>query len=227
MTITADIQTLEPGSIFTGWILDATTIGGGIVRFHAHLDGPLWWQGEEYSPWPIKAEGFELTGDQQPMPKLSVGNVDGSITAMCMALDDMLGATLTRKRTLTRYLDAVNFPGGNPDADPTEEFPPELWFIERKASETREVVEFELSSALNFQGVNLPRRLVLANNCPWQYRGPGCGYTGPPVATALDAPTSDPTQDRCGKRLASCKLRQWPDGVLNFGGFPAAGLVRI
>ena len=92
-------------------------------------------------------------------------------------------------------------------------------------------MEFELASALDIQGSMLPRRQIIANYCSFKsnggYRGPYCGYTGPAVAKADDTPTSDMGLDDCSGRLAGCKLRQWPDGVLNFGGFPAAGLVRV
>ena len=178
------------------------------------------WQGVEYNPWPIKAEGFARTSEQQPTPKLTVGNIDGSISLLCLSFDDLVGAVLTRRRTFGKYLD------GQPGADPTAEFPPEVWFVERKALETREAVEFELSSALDFNGVKLPRRQIIANQCSFDYRGPGCAYVGIPVATVLDEPTSDPALDRCGKRLSSCKLRIWPGDVLNFGGYAAAALVR-
>lgn len=226
MTITEDVQTLEPGPIIEVWELNASMFGGGTVRFQGQQDGKIWWQGLDYDAWPISGEGFARTSDQQPRPRLMVGNLDGSITRLCLMYEDMVGAIITRRRTFAKYLDAVNFPDGNPTADPSQEFPPEVWFIDRKSSETKEVVEFELSSALDFNGVKLPRRQIIANQCSFVYRGPLCNYTGIPVATILDVPTSDPAQDNCGKRLRSCKMRDWPDGVLNFGGFPAAGLVR-
>ena len=130
-----------------------------MLRFHGYTQiGTLMWQGNEYSPWPIQVEGFEKTGEQQPVPKLSVGNIDGSIGSLCLAFQDLVGAKLTHHRTLGKYMDAVNFGGVNPTADPTQEIPPEKWFIERKASEDNEVVQFELSSAMDFGGVMLPRR---------------------------------------------------------------------
>ena len=226
MSVNEDIQTLEPGPRLTLWELDATHLGGDIARFQSERDSSIWWQGVEYHPWPITAEGFARTSDQQPTPKLLVGNVDRSITMLCQVYDDLVGAVITRRRTFEKYLDAVNFPEGNPTADPGQELGVETWFIERKAAETPEAVEFELSSALDFQGVKLPRRQIIANQCPFEYRGPLCNYTGPPVADEYDVPTTDPGLDRCGKRIGSCKLREWPDDVLNYGGFPAAGLVR-
>lgn len=232
MSINADIQTLEPGSMVTLYELDATPIGGELYRFHADtLSAPIWWQGNEYSPWPIEADGFEMTGQgQQPSPTLSVGNVDGFITALVIYFDDLVGAKLTRHRTLTRYLDAVNFPDGNPEADSDEEFPPDIWYVERKVSEDNVSVQFEMASALDFNNVQLPRGQIVANVCRWLsiggYRGPYCGYNGPPVANEFDVITSDAARDKCGGRLTSCKLRFGANNPLPYGSFPAAGLIR-
>lgn len=232
MTINADVQKLEPGALVDLLEADLTEFGGDLLRFHGYpAGGSIWWNGEEYSAWPLECSGFERTGTQPPRPSMKVGNVNGSISALCQLYDDLVGAIVTRRRTLRKYLDAVNFEGGiNPDADPTEEFPPEIWIVDRKSNEAPEAVEFELASAMEFNNAQLPGRQIIANFCPWVaiggYRGPFCGYTGPPVAKRDDTPTSDPTLDRCGGRLVSCKLRFGELGELPFGGFPAAGLVR-
>ena len=169
MTIYADIQKLEPGAEIELFELDARSITGGgagdVLRFHGYTQvGSIWWQGLEYSPWPIQAEGFELNPDKPPMPMLSVGNVDGRITALCLAYQDLVGALLVRHRTFGRYLDARNFADGNPTADATQEFPPDKWFLERKASETNQVVQCELASALDFGQQQLPGRTIIANS---------------------------------------------------------------
>lgn len=229
MSIASDVQTLEPGAEVKLFTLDARLLSPAepLVRFHGHMQsGIIVWQGNSFSAWPIEATGFARTGDQQPNPRLRVANVDSSITALCMAFQDLVGAKIIRQRTFVKYLDAINFPGGNPSANPSEEHKPEVWFIDRKTHEDAESVEFELASALNFGQVAIPGRQIIANNCPWQYRGAGCGYVGPPVADEMDVPTSDPSLDKCGKRLGSCQLRDWPDDILNYGGMPAAGLVR-
>jgi lambda family phage minor tail protein L len=230
--LTYDAQALEPG----GWIdvlaLDATGIGGDLLRFHGYTQvGSIWWQGNEYKPWPIKMEGFERTSAQPPVPKVTVANIDGSISAACLAFEDLLGALLIRHTTAVKYLDAANFAGGvNATADPTQEIV-DTWKVERKAVEDNTAVQFELSSAINFAGKQLPGRQIVANVCGWLaiggYRGPYCGYTGAPVAKADDTPTSDPTLDKCGGRVSSCKLRFGSDPTgLPFGSFPAAGMLR-
>ena len=46
-------------------------------------------------------------------------------------------------------------------ADNTAEFPQEIYSIDRKATETREIVEFELAAPTDLAGVRIPGRQVL------------------------------------------------------------------
>lgn len=239
--ITADIQQLAPGKMVELFEIDATALGANHDRFHGYPEaGSIWWQGNEYFPWAIEAEGFSKTGDaRQPTPTLRVGNIGqdeqgnpipGIISSLCLAYQDLVGAVVTRRRTLVKYLDAVNFPGGNPEADPDEEMTPEIWRIEQKTAEDNEVVEFQLSTPLDFTGEKLPNRQIMANMCSWLikggYRGAYCGYTGSAMFDADDNPVSDPSLDRCGGRLTSCKLRFGQTSELNFGGYPSADRLR-
>jgi lambda family phage minor tail protein L len=164
------------------------------------------------------AQGFERTGDAtQPSPTLTVANVDGSISALCILLGDLVGAKVRRHRTLAKYLD------GQPSADPTAEMPIELWYVEQKTSETNLNVEFTLSSALDFSGRQLPNRQVVATLCLWAYRGSECGWTGTTYFDANNNPVTDPAKDVCSKRLSGCKCRFGATSPLSFGGFPSAG----
>lgn len=231
VAISQQVQSMEPAAIIELFEIDATVVGGDVYRFHAGTNGlttNIVWQGNAYSAFPIEADGFEMNGKgQMPRPNIRVSNVLGTITALVLAHEDLVGCKVTRIRTLAKFLDAVNFPGGtNPNADPTAEFPRDIYYIDRKSIETRDMVEFELASALDLAGVMLPRRQVVANYCPWKYRGPECGYTGTNYYDSSDAPVATLAQDVCGKRLSSCKKRF---GLKNlpYGGFPAAGLVKI
>lgn len=233
MSIQAEIQKLEPGKWVELFELDATPIGGDILRFHGYTQvGPIWWQGNEYSPWPIQVSGFARVSDgQQPSPTLKVGDIDGSITALCIFLADLVGARLTRHQTLGKFLDAANFPDGNPEADPAEELPPDLWVIEQKGEQRPgEVVTFNLSSALDFGDAQIPGRQIVANVCMWLtkggYRGSYCGYTGAAMFDRDNNPVADPALDRCGGRLSSCKCRHGENNPLPYGSFPAADLIR-
>lgn len=230
-TITSEIQKLEPSAIVEMFEMDATDFGGDLLRFHAGTNGlrqNLVWQGNTYTAFPIEASGFDFSGNGQlPRPKLRVANVTGAITLLALEYDDLLGAKITRKRTLAKYLDAVNFPGGtNPSADPDAEFASDIFFVDRKASETRDVVEFELAAAFDVAGVQLPRRQIIQNVCVWRYRGTECGYTGTNYFDANDAAVGSAGLDVCGKRLSSCEARFGANNPLPFGSFPAAGLTR-
>lgn len=114
MSLAGDIQSLEPGNKIVLFELDATSLNADQLFFHAHLQsGPIYWQGQQYDPWPIECEGFARSTSAPPQPKLRVGNVDGTITALCLAFDDLVGARLIRRQTLVQYLDSANFPYGS------------------------------------------------------------------------------------------------------------------
>jgi phage-related protein len=370
--VAGEIQKLSPSSIIELYEIDASNIGGDIYRFHSGKNGltsDVVWAGQTYSAFPIEVSGFEWNGKGQlPRPKVNVGNALGTISALVLTYQDLIGCKFTRIRTLQKFLDAVNFPpqrnllaytesfdvssiwiqnsvsvgtsanvtgvlspigtsnvekliesdttttfrllrqdfgstlaagsditfsvyvkrvernvrlaivgkdavgygvnfdlvagtgtgtigtgllnygisaagndwwrcwisvdlglgastpqariqllsgstqsyagvvgsgvyiwgaqaetttppskyqavtgasfSRNPTADPTAEFARDVYFVDRKSQETRIAVEFELSAALDLTGVGLPRRQVIQNYCPWQYRGTECGWTG-------------------------------------------------
>lgn len=225
--ITEDIQGLVASATISLYELDATSIGGTVLRWSNdvnELGNDIVWQGESYSRFPVDAQGFERAGSgRQPRPTLRVANITGLVGALTRELDDLIGSKLTRRRTFVKYLDAVNFSAGNPQADPNVFFTDEIWFIDRKSSENGAYIEFELASALDLSGVVLPRRQVIRNVCPWQYRSAECSYAGGAVADDSDTPTTDLSQDACGKRVDSCKLRFGEFGTLTFGGFAGVG----
>lgn len=229
------IHLLEPGAVIELFELDLSRFAQQAVRFHAGTNAvgtDIVWRGQSYQRFPVKGSGFEIKSQGTlPRPKLAVANVTGIISSLCKQYNDLIGCRVTRRRTLARYLDAVNFPEGNHFADPNEAFPEDIFSINQKTLETKEVVEFELAVVWDVEGVKLPRRQVIQNLCPWRYRSEGCGYAGPAVATENDiliSPHALPAEratDGCGKRLASCKLR-FPNGPLPFGGFPGVGQYR-
>lgn len=230
MTIYGDLLKLAPGALIEMFELDASAIGDALYRFfngRNELAQPLVWQGNTYTSFPVEGTGFEITGQGKiPRPKLRLSNVDQQVGALVRSVDDLVGAKVTRRRTLKKYLDAVNFAGGvNPDADPAARLPDDVYFIERKAFEGKATVEFELCAPWDVHGVQLPRRIIV-QNCTFRYRGPDCGYTGPAVADAADNPTTALSLDACSKHLTGCKKRFGETAELPFGGFPAAGVFR-
>ena len=74
--------------------------------------------------------------------------------------NDLTGATFTRIRTMAKFLDAANFSGGsNPlgTPDPSAEFKRQIYIIDRKSAENRDIVEFELAGAIDMAGVRAPK----------------------------------------------------------------------
>ena len=232
MTIRADIQSLAASAIVELFELDLTPLGvAEKLYFHAGtnaLGGAVVWQGVSYLAMPIEANGFEWSGKGvMPRPKMRVANVDGMFGALAAQYAGLLGAKLTRRKTLAKFLDAINFPGGvNATADAAQSYPDEVYFIDRKAAENAVFLEFELASALDLPGVMLPRRQFISNTCAWRYRSSECGYVGAAMYDSADTPTTIPAQDACGKRLTSCKKRFGTYATLPFGGFPGSGMLR-
>lgn len=223
VNIESEIQSLSPTAYVEMFEIDTSHIAGGsLMRFHSGIAQgyrELVWQGEIYHPLPLEAEGFDLTAQGTlPRPKLRVANVGGLFSAMAIEMDDLINSKVTRKRTFARYLDAVNFKDGNLEANPDQHFPDELWFIDRKVSETKHAVEWELASAFDLDGIQLPFRQVVKNTCTSKYRSAECGFTGG-YFDKDNLPTTDPNKDFCPKTLAACRAR-FGDGSLPFGAFP-------
>lgn len=218
----SDVQSVTPSAIIELFEIELNIDQHGvndIYRFHAGVNlsdgGEVVWAGNSYLRFPVEAEGFEYNGNGQlPRPKIRVSNILGTITAVMAGLPSGIeGAKVTRIRTLVRYLDAVNFPSSvNPygDPDPTAEFPREIYYIDRKSTETRDVIEFELAAAFDLAGVRAPKRQCIANICQWKYRSAECGYTGTAYYKSDDTPTLIAGEDVCGKRLSSCETRFTP-----------------
>lgn len=231
MTTKTEIQRLTLSPLIELFEIEIPSDPVTLFRFCTQkntLNTAIVWQGNTFTRYAIKVDGFSKNVQGRlPRPTLTVGNVGGGISEFLLAYDDMMGSKLTRIRTLAKYLDAVNFPGGvNPTANPAEEFPREIWTIDRKAQEDNEMVQFELCSPFDVPNTLLPARQVLPM-CGYQYRDGECGYAGGPVATDHDVPTSDPALDRCSKQISGCKLRFGDTAELPFGGEPAIGLMRL
>lgn len=180
----SEIQKINSSAIIELFVLELVTALHGtntglplannevnIFRFHSgtnlNSNGEIIWNSKSYMRFPIQASGFAYQRGQLPRPNLIVSNVEGTISAILNAVNkitagnDLTGATLTRKRTMARFLDAVNFPGNtNPlgTPDPTAEYKEQIFKIDRKATENRMVVEFELSAATDMAGVRGPKR---------------------------------------------------------------------
>ena len=173
------------------------------------------YKGVSYTPMPLTSSGFELnTKGQLARPTLTFANVGFGITSLTNTYQDLVGATISRIRTLTTYLD------GEPNADPNAFWGPDEWVIEQKTNEDKLAVSFQLTVPFDLEGRSLPGRRLLREQCQWIYKGDiGCNYQGSASFDVNDEATIA-EKDACGKRLTSCKLRFGNTSRLPFGGFP-------
>jgi lambda family phage minor tail protein L len=167
--------------------IDLSTIGTGLSdKFFLTNqtmpdDSAVRFKGKTYTAFPIEAGGFDKnTSGQFARPEITVSNVFGTFSAAIASAEDLVGAKVTRRRTLFKYLD------NGPDPDSSQEFPEDVFFIERKSAETNLTVTWQLASRIDVEGILLPRRVITQDACVWRYRGPECGYSGPPVANEFD-----------------------------------------
>jgi lambda family phage minor tail protein L len=207
---------------------------------------PVFLDGQQYDPLPIQGRDFDYNSEgAPPRPRVAIANGEGQISAVIESMGgDLTGALVTRREILRKHLD------DGTDPDPLAQWPHSVWVIERKMSETRHQIEFELSSLADVSGVDLPLRRVESQLCPWVYLSAECGWDN----TVADEPmfdrddnflglssgTPDPDDD-CGLRRRSCALRFADRGEnlasgmpgddtpplrnvrpLRFGGFPGA-----
>lgn len=196
---------------------------GDIYRFYAgtnELKRAVIWQGKTFEPYPIHASGFDKSG-QGPSnrPMLSISNLFGIVTGIATQFDEAVGAVVRRRQVYMRYLDAVNFSGGNKQADPTQEIISQ-YIIEQLSSLKHDVATFTLALPIETDNALLPARVIMADTCTWIYRSVECGYIGGAVADEKDQPTTELKKDQCSRCTTGCAMRK---NTHNFGGFVSVG----
>jgi lambda family phage minor tail protein L len=218
--LASDVQSSEPGEYVVLFDLDCTDIGGITYYFTpntitdatSEVSTSVFFNGVEYQPLDVKLEGFEVTSEgTQPRPKISVANVNLTFASLVTSLNDLVGAKLTRRRTFKKYLD------GEPEADPTAQFPVDIYIVDRKVGHNKYMIQWELTSFLDLTGQYIPRRQILRDTCTHRYRiysggsfvytGVTCPYTGTDYFDEDGEIVVDPEDDKCGRRISDCQLR--------------------
>jgi len=154
------------------------TISGGVYTL------------KEYFALPISIDGVELNGaGVSPRPSLRIANIptltrsisnneDGvsdEETLFSILVDegllkneDLLNTRIDYRRTLLS--NTYNSGNSHPSSPPVE-FPSQTYIIDRVASEDSIMVEFELASPIDVEGVKVPGRVVIGRYCVWRYQG--------------------------------------------------------
>ncbi len=192
----SELNKINPSSIIELFELELTVglhIPAGnpnnldtVFRFHAGANlnnfGPIRFNGNDYQRVAVQIEGFEDTGKGTiPRPTLTFSNLggitkDGTVMTMSDFLaivnsttpgNDLLDAKVTRLMPLASALDNDNFVGDNPFGTPsTDRLQDRIYYIDRKAAETRQIVQFELVSVLDMQNKRIPARIVTRDVFP-------------------------------------------------------------
>ena len=160
-----------------------------IYRFHAGANmnnfGEIQYRSQSYQRVAVRAEGFEKKSDGViARPSLTFSNLGGIIrdfsTNQLITMsdflqavntvtpsNDLIDAKFTRKMPLASALDNTNFVGNNPFGTPsTNRLKDEIYVIDRKAIENREIVQFELVAAHDLENKIIPQRVVTKDLFP-------------------------------------------------------------
>lgn len=166
--------------------------------------------------------------------------------------EDVLGSVVLHRKTLLKNTYVYDDSSGNhytyedrvTKATPItpvplpKEFPSGRYILDRVAAENQIIVQFELASPFDIQGLKVPNRYIIGKYCPWEYKGvvdgsvkSGCSWEndGGPYFDIDNNSTPNASEDVCGKTIQSCKARfhNTDDSIpLPFGGFPGSRKFR-
>ena len=159
-------------------------------RFHAGANlnsfGEVIYRGNPYQRVAVQTQGFEKKSTGVlTRPIITFSNLGGIVrdpsTNIARTMSDFLAnvnfvtpnndltkAKITRKMPLASALDDKNFlSGSNPFGTPsTDRLRDEIFVIDRKAIENRQVVQFELTAAHDLENRLIPQRTITRDLFP-------------------------------------------------------------
>lgn len=144
--------------------IDLTAIGGELLHLCNDTNEKgkaIVFGGVAYQPYPIKADGFEVTGQgASPRPKLIISNLLGLATAFVEQYQGAVGAKVTRRQVYSIHLDSENFKNGNPKANPNAQIISH-YQIEKYENLSVESATFVLAVPSETDRLTLPRRTIV------------------------------------------------------------------
>lgn len=232
--IETQMQQFDAGDIVDLYEMDLQHLDGSVLRFTKGIDqngNAIVYDGFTFPPLPIIMEGFEASANAQfPRPTMSIANINGAVTAVNLAHDNLLGVEVRRIRTFSQFLDN----GSDPDTG--AKFSDQVFQVERKTGQNKLMVEYELSTPIDAAGAKLPGRSINKNGCSLAYRvwnaddgvfeQGTCPYAGTEMFKVNDEATTSEIEDVCGKRLGSCRLRFGENAILPIQAMPGVDGVR-
>lgn len=231
-TIAKEVQKSALGPRVELFQFDTAIYDGPIYYFvNESVPGGVTFDGDVYNPFPISSNGWMRSKEGAlPRPKVTVSNIDNFFSALCLAYEDLLGVGVRRIVTFQRFLD------GQPDADPSQTFPHDVYVIARKTAHDNTIVSWELTAKMDLEGRTLPGRLMLQGACQHRYRrwdgvdfdysNATCPYVGSVYFRKNGTATGAASEDVCGKRVSDCLKRFGTSNDLPIWAFPGIDRVR-
>jgi lambda family phage minor tail protein L len=220
--------------LITLYQLDISPLNGPTLYFTSATDFThiISWGGQEYSPLPMEASGFEMTTrGTLPTPSITISNLFGAANLLIDDYQGLVGALLSRILTMRRFLDDGSSPDGN------------AWItwdkfvVAQKTSHNAMAMVFKLAARWDAEGTQLPRRQILRDICSHTYRfyDPNigafnyskatCPYTGGNFIDPNNNWTSA-DKDQCSRNLTGCRMRFGTFDPLPARLFPGVGKIR-
>ena len=178
---TESLEISEEGAVVSLFeILITGTIN--ILCFHPeNTSEKIIFNGKTYEAFPIGLEGLEISSEgSQNRPTLIIPNVESLLNSNStfrtalgnekFTLDDLIGARITRRKTLFKYVRKDSeYDEQNPPA--AYELPKAVYIVDRISAKSDIAVELELASPFDLSGTRIPSRNVVGKYCPWLYKG--------------------------------------------------------
>lgn len=174
MTIEAQLQEHSVNNIVELFEVDLTPIGGvDVLRFSAHIETATLWKGNTYQPLPLEVSNVNRSMEgAPPRLKFRVSNINRALMSEVITLGDMVGAEVTRWKTLAMFLD------GEPTADPNQHWPVETYTVIQMEELSRDTITFTVGTELDRPTRKIPRRQVLREDVNGALHAPLAGLYG-------------------------------------------------
>lgn len=194
--IAESLMDLSPTAILDFWTLYYDTVNEPGVGFRFigstnGFNGPIIFGGYTYTPIACEVDNISTNSlNRVERPEIRISNEGYQISQLLRRKNDFKNAKLVRVRTFLKFIDDVNFDSGqNPYgiADPNAEISRDTFIVHQKLGENKSFVSLSLSPPYDLANQTTPGRVILGRYCPFQYRGKGCNYCGPPVSKDDDS----------------------------------------
>lgn len=215
------------GIVVTLYQIDTAIYGGGVIYLSPTTDESRYavvFNGNTYTPFPIDAQGFDISSGKAPRPTVQLSNLQALLIGGINQYRGLQNCPFTRIRVRRSELDDQN-------PEITSDFVNyDRYYINQITSQTAVSIEFELITALELANRQVFPKNNMVNYCNHIYRkwdadtntfkiatANPCPYAGTQYFDEFNQVTTQ-ALDRCSKAVSGCE-RRFSSG-LPFNGFP-------